>query len=349
MQIQVQQFTVHKKVPLTISRGTQGENTNLWIQIEEEGITGWGESTPFSVAVGDKITAQRLAEQVEGLIPYLSPFAPWEWQHLEGVFRQFKPHPAVQAGIDLACHDWLGKRANLPLWQMWGADLSRVVPTSVTVGISSPELARQRVRQWREVTETRAIKVKLGSPEGIEADRAMLQGVREEAPEAELTVDANGGWTLGEALEMMPLLVALGVRHLEQPLGVEDEGNYGALYERALLPIFVDESCFTSGDVARLAGVVHGINIKLMKSGGLREAWRMIHLARGLGLQVMYGCYSDSCLANSAIAQLGAFADYLDLDSHLNLQDDPFTGAVLQAGRLIPTPQPGLGVQLKCS
>ncbi|MGB3204567.1 MAG: enolase C-terminal domain-like protein, partial [Crinalium sp.] len=116
------------------------------------------------------------------------------------------------------------------------------------------------------------------------------------------------------------------------------------LKERSPLPIFVDESCFTSDDIPKLADRVHGINIKLMKSGGLTEALRMVHTAKACGLQVMFGCYSDSCLANTAAAQLSPFADYLDLDSHLNLKDDLFTGAVLQDGCLLPNDLPGLGV-----
>jgi L-alanine-DL-glutamate epimerase-like enolase superfamily enzyme len=189
------------------------------------------------------------------------------------------------------------------------------------------------------------LKIKLGSPEGIAADQEMLLAIREEAPQAELSVDANGGWSLDEAVKMCDWLASQGVRHVEQPLAAGQEEQLPKLYSLSPLPIFVDESCFTSRDIPSLADRVHGINIKLMKSGGLTEAMRMVHTARACGLQVMFGCYSDSTLANTAAAQLSPLADYLDLDSHLNLVDDPFRGATVQDGCLMPNELPGLGVQ----
>ena len=139
-------------------------------------------------------------------------------------------------------------------------------------------------------------------------------------------------------------LPSVGVKYVEQPLPRGEEKSLPELKERSPLPIFVDESCLTSYDIPQLAGCVHGINIKLMKAGGLTEVMRMIHTARAYGLQVMFGCYSDSSLANTAAAHLSPLADYLDLDSHLNLIDDPFTGVVLKEGRVVPNDKPGLGV-----
>jgi L-alanine-DL-glutamate epimerase-like enolase superfamily enzyme len=140
-------------------------------------------------------------------------------------------------------------------------------------------------------------------------------------------------------------LASVGVKYVEQPLPRGEEDKLGELKARSPLPIFVDESCLTSGDIPQLADRVHGINIKLMKAGGLTEAMRMVHTARAYGLQVMFGCYSDSSLSNTAAAHLSPLADYLDLDSHLNLIDDPFTGALVQEGRVLPNDQPGLGVE----
>ncbi|NEO26861.1 MAG: dipeptide epimerase, partial [Kamptonema sp. SIO4C4] len=253
---------------------------------------------------------------------------------------------ATRAAIDMALYDWLGKRTQLPLWQLWGLNIQKIVPTSVTIGISSPERAQDRVQQWQAFMEAQHFKIKLGSPEGIEADQAMFAAVQAIAPQAELTVDANGGWTLEDALTMADWLAKRGVRHLEQPLPVWEEGQFPVLYKQSPLPIFADESCWTSRDIPRLASCVHGINIKIMKSGGLTEARRMIAVAQALDLQVMFGCYSDSGLANTAIAQLTPFAHYIDLDSHLNLLDDPFHGATLQQGRLMPNGLPGLGVTM---
>ncbi len=157
-----------------------------------------------------------------------------------------------------------------------------------------------------------------------------------------LTVDANGGWTLKDAIYMSDWLATQNVKYIEQPLNVGDEGNLPQLYERSPLPIFVDESCFNSEDIPKLSPYVHGINIKLMKAGGLTEVMRMIAIAKACKLKIMYGCYSDSILANTAMCHLASYADYLDLDSHLILIDDPFEGVSLKEGKLMLNNLPGL-------
>jgi muconate cycloisomerase len=179
----------------------------------------------------------------------------------------------------------------------------------------------------------------------MEADQAMMAAVLEVVPPgAKVSIDANGGWSLKDAIAMSSWLAERGVTYIEQPLPMGQEADLPTLYQVSPLPIFVDESCFTSRDIPALADRVHGINIKLMKSGGLTEALRMVYTAQAHGLQIMFGCYSDSALANTAAAHLAPFADHLDLDSHLNLVDDPFTGAISQDGRVIPNFMPGLGV-----
>lgn len=356
MQIGIETFTVHKRFPLTISRGTTSQTTNIWVRVEQQGIEGWGEASPFSITKQtlDGVSPTRqspelLLEALRLVAPSLEAFSPWERQKIERVLGETEVPSAAWAAIDLALHDWLGKRAGMPLWRLWGLNRRRIVPTSVTVGINSPEGARQRVRDWLPLTGGGVLKIKLGSPDGIAADQEMLLAVRDEAPEAQLSVDANGGWSLDEAAKMCDWLATQGVKHVEQPLATGQEEDLSILYERSPLPIFVDESCFKSCDIPKLADRVHGINIKLMKSGGLAEAMRMVHTARACGLQVMFGCYSDSTLANTALSHLSPLADYLDLDSHLNLVDDPFTGAAVQDGRLIPNELPGLGVQRRAS
>jgi L-Ala-D/L-Glu epimerase len=349
MRIGIESFTVNKRFPLTISRGTTSQTTNVWVQVEQEGIEGWGEASPFSIVNEERQTTDILFEALETIAPILETFTPWELQKIERLLMEQKVPSAAWAAIDMALHDWVGKRLGVPLWRLWGLNRRRIVPTSATVGINSPEGARQRVRDWIPFTGGGVLKIKLGSPAGIEADREMLLAVREEAPQAQLSVDANGGWSLEDAVKMCDWLASQEVRHVEQPLAAGQEEHLPTLYERSPLPIFVDESCFTSYDIPKLADRVHGINIKLMKSGGLSEAMRMVHTARACGLQVMFGCYSDSTLANTAASHLAPFADYLDLDSHLNLVDDPFIGATIQDGRLIPNDLPGLGVQRHAS
>ena len=352
MHIDIQTFTVHKRFALTISRGTTAQTTNLWLRLEHEGIEGWGEASPFSIGSYPQ-TTEKLVAALQKIAPLLEKFSPLERQQIEEIFREVELPSAACAAIDMALHDWLGKKVGLPLWKLWGIDRSRIVPTSVTIGINSPEGARQRVRDWFEQDviyqnsiKYRALKVKLGSPDGIEADRAMLMAVLDEAPKnIQISIDANGGWSLTDAIKMYFWLEKYGIKYVEQPLSpLENIKVFSELYRQSPLPIFVDESCFNSRDIPRLANCVHGINIKMMKSGGLTEAMRMIHAAKAYGLQVMFGCYSDSILANTAAAQLSPLADYLDLDSHFNLIDDPFAGAVLENGCLLPNDLPGLGV-----
>jgi L-Ala-D/L-Glu epimerase len=352
VKIHIQTFTVHKRFALTISRGTTSQTTNLWIRLEHEGIEGWGESSPFSTGSSSQTTENLLAALQE-VAPLLEKFTPCDRQQVEQVLKDVQLPSAAHAGIDMALHDWLGKKVGLPLWKMWGLDRSRILPTSLTIGINSPSGARERVRDWfdKDVANQinpkyRAVKVKLGNSAGIAADKAMLLAVIDEVPTNTLiSVDANAGWSLTDAIEMCHWLKNYDIKYVEQPLptsGSIDE--YDRLYNQSPLPVFVDESCFNSQDIPRLVSCVHGINIKMMKSGGITEALRMIHTAKACGLQVMFGCYSDSVLANTAAAQLSPLADYLDLDSHLNLLDDPFTGAIVENGCLLPNERSGLGV-----
>lgn len=351
MRFAIETFTVHKRFSLTISRGTTSQTTNICLRILQDGIEGYGEASPFSVVaeeLGKSHTESHtndLLRQFQQIIPTLERFNPWERQLIEETLKQAEISSAVQAAIDMALYDWLGKKVGQPLWRLWGLNRSSIVPTSVTVGISSPEAAHARVRQWQELTEVKVIKVKLGSGEGMEADQAMLLRVKEAAPHAQLIVDANGGWSLDDAVKMCHWLARQGIKYVEQPLAVGEEKSLSVLSEKSPLPIFVDESCFNSRDIPQLANWINGINIKIMKTGGLTEAMRTIHTAKACGLQVMFGCYSDSTLANTAMAHLSPLADYIDLDSHLNLRDDPFTGATMQAGRLLPNDLPGLGVE----
>ena len=343
MQISITPFTVHKRVALTISRGTHAQSTNLWVRLAADGIEGWGEATAFSVGTYTQ-TVTQLQQELADLAPVLSEFHPLERQRLAPHLAALSS--AARAAIDVALHDWLGKHVGLPLWQLWGLDRQQIGPTAVTIGISAPESAVQRLHQWQtQLPDVRSIKIKRGSPQGMPADQAMMTALLSAIPTGtKVSIDANGGWDLETAIAMADWLADRGIAYLEQPLPVTLDGTLAKLSARSPLPIFVDESCFTAQDVARFAGQVQGINIKLMKAGGLTEARRMIHTARACGLDVMFGCYSDSAIANTALAHLAPLADHLDLDSHLNLTDDPFQGSKMQAGRLLPNHTPGLGL-----
>jgi len=344
MQIQSQPFTVHKRVPLTISRGTTAGSTNLWLRIQADGIEGWGEGSPFSI--GDK---QQTSEQIErdlmSVASELQRYHPLQRQAVESLLIDSGICSAARAAVDVAMHDWLGKYAKLPLWKLWGLARDRITPTAVTIGISTPSEAVIRLQKWCAQQQVAAVKVKLGNPKGIDADQAMFDAVLTKVPRgAKVSIDANGGWSLNNAITMAHWLKSRGVTYLEQPLAVAADHQLPELYAKSPLPIFIDESCFTTADIPRLAHCIHGINIKLMKCGGLSEAQRMIHTAQACNLQIMFGCYSDSAISNTALSHLSPLADHLDLDSHFNLKDDPFAGAQLQNGAFVPNSQPGLGL-----
>ncbi|NEQ48925.1 MAG: dipeptide epimerase [Leptolyngbya sp. SIO3F4] len=345
MEITYHPITLHKKVPLTISRGTRSQSTNLFIQITADNITGYGEATPFSI--GDQTqTTDTITHDLDRITEGISLYHPLDRQIIEESLDQIAPCSAARAAIDVALWDWLGKKVGLPLWQLWGLDRQRIGPTAVTIGISSPEEACDRIRRWHsDYPDLRSIKIKLGSPAGIEADQAMFSALQSEfRSHDKISIDANGGWTLDDAKTMATWLSERNVTYLEQPLPISANHQLNDLKHHSPLPIFIDESCFTSRDIVPLAAYIDGINIKLMKSGGLSEAHRMIYTARACGLGVMFGCYSDSTLSNTALAQLSPLAHHLDLDSHLNLNHNPFSGAPLKLGRLMPNDQPGLGV-----
>jgi len=202
VRLQVETFTVHKRFPLTISRGTTAQTTNVCVRVEQDGIESWGEGSPFSVGETPQ-TTDAIAQQLQHIAPTLEAFHPLDRQKIEQVLQEAQIPSAAHAALDLALWDWLGKKVQLPLWQLWGLNRDRIVPTSVTIGINPPEVAQQRVKDWLQLTAARALKVKLGSPDGIAADQAMLLAVHEVTPpQIKISIDANGGWSLADAIKM---------------------------------------------------------------------------------------------------------------------------------------------------
>ncbi len=236
-----------------------------------------------------------------------------------------------------ALHDWVGRRLAVPVWRLLGLE-RRAPPTSYTLGIDTVEGTRDRARRARGYA---VLKVKVGGPEDL--DR--LAAIREETP-VPLRVDANEGWTLEQARELLPALVELGVELIEQPFPAADHDSFRALRElRDRPPLVVDEGCHDLRDVAAVAGYADAVNIKLAKAGGIREAVRMVAAARALGLSVMIGCMVESQLAVAPAAQIASLADWVDLDGHLLLAGQPFTGLDFDGGRVLPADAPGLGVE----
>lgn len=355
MHLRLQRFSLTKAVPLAISRGTTAAVEHLLLSIEHEGITGLGESGGLDTG-HRRYDTEAIAAELEALLPRLQGLSPEPLQALEPLLAPLSP-PA-RCAIDLALLDWWGKRLGQPLHRLWGLDAQISVATSVTLGLGRVEAVLERLQRWWQLLPATRIKLKLGSPSGLEHDRALLRAVAEQLQRRaqelgqplELQVDANGGWDDASARRMIPLLAELGVVLLEQPLpALEDPeadcASFAALELDCPIPLVADESCWNLVDLVRLAPFVDGVNIKLLKSGGLSEALLMAQAAHRLGLAVMVGCYSDSALLNGAAAQLLPLVRWPDLDSHLNLIDDPFIGPRLEGDHLRCGLGPGLGVQ----
>jgi L-alanine-DL-glutamate epimerase-like enolase superfamily enzyme len=236
----------------------------------------------------------------------------------------------------MALYDLAGKRLGVPLYELLGLDPRKTPQTSFTIGLASPD---EVVRKVREASAYAVLKVKLGSGE----DREVLEAVRD-TTDRPLRVDANEGWTLEGARERLDWLAKLGVELVEQPLPADQLEQTRELRRLSPLPLYADESVHRAADIPRLAEAFDGINIKLMKCGGLGEALRMIAVARAHGMKVMLGCMIESSLAVTAAAHLTPLVDLADLDGHLLLAEDPFVGVGVEDGRLVLPDTPGLGV-----
>jgi L-alanine-DL-glutamate epimerase-like enolase superfamily enzyme len=354
MRCRLSRFPLTKAVPLAISRGTTAAVEHLLLEVEHDGITGRGETGGFDTG-HRRYRTDDLAAELEAVLPALESVAPEPFQALEPLLEPLSP-PA-RCAVDLALHDWWGQRLGQPLWRLWGLDDAAIAPTSVTLGLGDEAAVLERLERWWQQLPASRIKLKLGSPEGLDHDRALVRAVAQALERrrqsrglaGELQVDANGGWSLEQACRMVGWLADQGVALVEQPLApLEDPeadcAAFAALELECPIALVADESCWNLADLVRLAPYVDGVNIKLLKSGGLAEALLMARAARRLGLGVMLGCYSDSALLNGAAAQLLPLVRWPDLDSHLNLVDDPFGGPALEGDRLRPAPSPGLGV-----
>jgi L-alanine-DL-glutamate epimerase-like enolase superfamily enzyme len=299
-------------------------------------VEGWGEAAP-SRFYGE--TASSVLGAIERFAPVLAHADSWSIDAIETELEKvLRWNAAARCAISSALHDMMGKRLGIPLWKLWGLDRTKAPISSYTIGIApDDETLRARVR---EAASYPLLKIKLGSPR----DREVLAIVRAEAPNAQLRVDANAAWSPKQALGMMQALVDNGVDMLEQPLPPHDLEGMRFVRDRSPIPVVADESCIVATDIPKLAGVVDGVNIKLAKCGSLREALRMIAVARAHGMRVMCGCMIESTLGIASAAHFSPLLDDADLDGAALLRDDPFDGPGIPAGRVTLSDAPGLGV-----
>lgn len=320
--------------PFGIARGTQSAYRVVWVRLtDEDGLEGWGEADP-SPYYGE--TADTVVEALKRLEPLL-PDDPFALEEAEARFvTRLNGNAAARVAVSAALHDLVGKRLGAPLWKLWGLDPTKAPPSSFTIGIDAPDVIRAKVR---EASAYPILKVKVGTPD----DAVILRAVRD-VTDKPIRVDANGGWSAEQAIARLPLLKEMGVELIEQPLPPEDVEGLAEVRRASPLPIIADESCRTAADIPRLAGVVDGVNIKLAKCGSLREALRMIAVARAHHMMVMVGCMIETSLGITAAAHFTPLLDVVDLDGAALLERDPFCGASIAGGRVTLPTGPGLGV-----
>ncbi|HJQ73342.1 MAG TPA: dipeptide epimerase [Gaiellaceae bacterium] len=332
MEVSARIVTLELAETFVISRSAVDTEEVLVVELRHSGVSGFGEAQPID-RYGESVeSAQAYLEEHAALIGD-DPFA------VEEVMERLPAREfAARAAVDAALHDLRGKLLGQPVWRLLG--LRRPgPPTSWTVWLGDPDDMARRAENALE--RYRRLKLKLGGRDGLDVER--VRAVRGVAGDLPLQVDVNEAWSLDEALEALPALAELGVEYCEQPLTADDPGGPD-LKARSPVPIYVDEDCHTLGDVPGCAERAHGINVKLAKSGGIREAVRMVHAARALGLGCMLGCMVESGLGISAGAQVASLFDHVDLDGNLLLAHDPWPGVPFVDGVQLPPDEPGLGV-----
>ncbi|CAN5202523.1 dipeptide epimerase [soil metagenome] len=335
MRLRAERLPLRTRRQFVISRTAYTEHVNVVISLEtDDGLVGYGEAAPNRFYEETADTAVAAATRLAGV---LRDADEWGIEVLEARLAEEAPRDAsVRAAVSAALHDILGKRLGAPVYRIFGLDPDRAPLSSFTIAIAPADELRQCVL---DAAEYPLLKIKLGT----DRDEQIVHTVREAAPGKRLFADANAAWSAERAVRMIELLAGLGVELVEQPLPRDDVEGHAWVRARAAIPIIADESCATAADIPGLAGAVDGINIKLAKCGSLREAMRMVHVARAHQLSVMAGCMIESSLGISAIAQIAPLLDYADLDGAALLADDPFTGVQMVAGELRFTDDPGLG------
>ncbi len=326
--------TLRPRHRFATSQGGVDQKQTLVVSLEHEGLIGRGEAAP-SKLYGQTLESSEAAFETAAALLGDDPFAIDEI--VSRLIDAIDGQRAALSAIDAALHDWVGRRIGLPVWRLLGLPRP-VVRTTFTLGVATPEQTRAKLDEALQAGFD-ALKVKVGTGHDLET----LSLIRERFA-GPLLLDANAAWTPDEARRALPALAEFGPALIEQPLRREFERGMPALRGLVPAPFFADESCERPRDVPRLAGLFDGVNIKLTKCGGIREALRAMTLARALGMRVMLGCFVSSSLAIAPALAIASSADWADLDGALLLADDPFEGISCSAARLTASDAPGLGV-----
>jgi L-alanine-DL-glutamate epimerase-like enolase superfamily enzyme len=318
----------------TISRSSRAVAPIVIVEIEHEGIIGYGEAAP----------SERYGETTQTVTDFLKKVAlskfydPLMLNDIICEVRDLAPNnTAAKAAVDIALHDWVGKKLRIPLWKLWGLNKDKTPLTSFTIGIDRLDIIEEKVKQAEPY---KILKVKVG----VSNDEEIIKTIRA-VTDKTIRVDANEGWESKErARDKILWLEEQGVEFVEQPMPAHQLDDIAWVHDQVHIPLIADESVKNLDDIPTLKGVFDGINIKLMKCAGLREAMRMINTAKAMKMRVMLGCMLESSVAISAAAQLSPLVDYADLDGNLLITNDPFDGVNVREGRLILNETAGLGI-----
>ncbi len=345
MNLTLHRFDLPLRHPFTISRGTITVQRTLVVELEQDGVCGYGEaaeSNYYGARIEDVAAA---LESVRPLIEATTLDDPAEFWNvicdaLHGDAPRNAPSPAKfpLCTLDVAAHDLWGKLQGSPVWKLWGLSLDDLPPSDYTIGIDSIDVM---IEKLEEFPDWPVYKIKLGTPDDLQIVRTLRRHT-----DAVFRVDANCAWSPDETIRNADQLRELNVEFIEQPLPPKDRHGMQRVFRRSALPLMADESCQIEADVDRCEGLFHGVNIKLGKCGGLTPARRMIDRARQLDMKVMVGCFTETTVGISAIAQLLPLLDYVDMDGALLLAEDVAVGVTVDRGRVTYPSENGCGVRL---
>lgn len=332
--IALERLALHLRHTFTIARTSEDVATTVLVKLTADGLVALGEASPIE-------RYSETVDQVSDLLRTLPLDGVNLWHFDDTLDLLPKRAYGARCALDLALHDLAGKRLGVPIYQLLGLNPERALETSFTIGIADVEKTVQKTKEARHLP---ILKVKLGGGkevETLEAIRSVYGG--------RIRLDANEGWTPEGAVSMLKTLVRFDIEFCEQPIPAGHPEQLRFVKEHSPVPIFVDEDSRTLDDVARLHGCVDGINIKLVKCGGMRAGIAMIHAARALGMKIMIGCMIESSVLATAAAHLTPLVDYADIDGPLLITDDPFEGVRYDGARLRLPESPGLGVARRAS
>lgn len=334
LKLRFRPYTLELRHVFTLATSSRTTTPVVLTEIEYDGVIGYGEASMPPYLGESHETATAFLSKLD-LSGYKNPF---ELETILGDIDRIAPgNPAAKASVDIALHDLVGKLVNQPWYNIWGLDKNRTPMTSFTIGIDTLDMIRKKTLEAKEFN---VLKVKLGR----ETDKEMIETIRS-VTDKPLTADVNQGWKEKEsALDMVHWLKEKGVQFVEQPFPKDRIDDHAWLTERSPIPIIGDEAVQRLADVVKAKGVYTGINIKLMKSTGMREGYKMILLARALGMKVMLGCMTETSCAISAASHLSPLVDWADLDGALLISNDPYEGTRIVKGKVTLTDQPGIGL-----